>query len=895
MAATPSHNFEDDGGRRTLAAIIFTDIAGYSTRMRDDEEGTEARARADFQAMRQRCEEHGGEVLQQMGDGLLLYFTSAIEALEAARAMQAYAVEQASIEGEAALRHRIGIHLGDVMRKQSGVVGDGVNIAARLQALAEPNGICFSGAIFDLTQRRLPPGVALLGRKELKGIPERIQVYQLPASTAIRSGAADDDDEETVREYAATFKLSGVTLVVVALLVGAGLYFGLKYFYRAVDDQRPPATVTTAPTAEPGMATEPLRTAGAGDDGLPSLAVLPFENLSPDPENAYFSDGMTEELINALADLEGLQVAARTSVFALRDRNLGVREIADFLEVDYIVEGSVRRAGDQVRITAQLIKATDGFHLWSETFQRRMEDIFALQDEVSGAIAGQLRVRLRASGAIASVRPTDNIEAYSLYLQGRYELGQRTEDSIGRALKLLDEAVALDPEFALAWASLANAHLLSQSYLDVPVDDVRVAARAAADRALELDPDMGEVYTSLAGLALFVDQKPLEAVELFQKAIALSPDYAQTYHWYSLLLRHFLGQAQQGLEMALKAEELDPLSPVIKRSVASCLVAVGRYREAEEKLERLLRLDFGYAREQSVITDLVDIHMRRGDFARAKELLYRARDERELLVQEAGMLANILLFQGLPEEAVAIIAEGREQHPDDPFLRFSDIRYHAFVGDEAAVEAQVTAFTDLEYGDSWINSAINILFFTAAYGLPDHSKRAGEQFLAHWEAQDRSQGPLTFSDPFVPMIFSSAMADDKLALDVYAEARPQMMPYIERGPPFLRAVMGALDALLVEDEEAARAELSRLRFELAGDPPQADVILNAASVYVALDDLDEAVATIRQAMATGYVNREAILALAQMEELRNHPPFRVILRDIGAVLPPRLQTAAARD
>jgi TolB-like protein/Flp pilus assembly protein TadD len=313
-----------------------------------------------------------------------------------------------------------------------------------------------------------------------------------------------------------------------------------------------------------------------------SIAVLPFTNLSEDPSNEYFSDGMSEELLNLLAKVPNLRVAARTSSFAYRDSNLDVREVARQLGVATVLEGSVRRAGSKVRITAQLIDAESGYHLWSQTYDRELEDIFAVQDEISTQIVQALRVTLGAEEEMPIIAraapPTDNVQAYQAYLQARHQWKRRGAEALANAIELLEEALALDPEFARAYAALAAAYVVYPGYAQVDAEDWNRKASEAAMQALARDPNLAEAHAVLAELDMEAGNWT-DAEAAFYFATNLDPNDATARHWYSLLLRR-AGRLKKSLEVAQEALRLDPASPVANNNLAETYMTLGYDEQA---------------------------------------------------------------------------------------------------------------------------------------------------------------------------------------------------------------------------------------------------------------------------------------------------------------------------
>jgi eukaryotic-like serine/threonine-protein kinase len=395
-----------------------------------------------------------------------------------------------------------------------------------------------------------------------------------------------------------------------------------------------------------------------------ALAVLPFVNMSADPENEFFSDGMTEELINALTRVEGLRVASRTSAFAFKGRDLDVREIGLRLNVTAVLEGSVRRAGNRLRVTAQLINAADGYHLWSDTYDRQLADVFEVQDELSRSIVGTLRPKLMGGRPAASagtisgplvVPATTSLEAYTAYLKGRFYWNMRTLDGYRKSIDCFEAALARDPDFALPYTGIADSWaMLGFDYFGgVPAAEGMPRAQSAARRALELDETLAEAHSPLGVTSMLYDRDWTEAERRFCRALELKPDYVPALLWYSLFLS-VMSRNDESLALIRRAAEIEPLAMIVHQGVARSLHYAGRDEEAVEHCLRLLEMDPGFATAYETIARPLCVLGRVAEAeAYAREGVARSGRWSLLL----GALGHVCGLVGKTAEARAILAE----------------------------------------------------------------------------------------------------------------------------------------------------------------------------------------------------------------------------------------------
>jgi TolB-like protein/Tfp pilus assembly protein PilF len=377
----------------------------------------------------------------------------------------------------------------------------------------------------------------------------------------------------------------------------------------------------------------------------PSIAVLPFTNLSADKEQEYFCDGMAEEIINALSQVEDLRVVARTSAFSFRGKEIDIREIGRKLSVETLLEGSVRKAGNRVRITAQLINVGDGYHLWSERFDRDLADVFAIQDEISLAIVDKLKVKLLGDEKAKILkRYTQNLEAYELYLKGRYHWNRRTPDALKKAMAHFEQVIQKDPDYALAYAGLADCYsMLAQVYV-LPPKEAFPKAKALASKALQIDETLAEAHTSLAFVLSCFDWDWAGAEREFRRAIELNPNYATAHQWFAMVLVK-VGRTSEAIQEIHKALELDPLSLIINTSAGFVYLYAGREDKAVEQAEKILDMDPTFGGAHMI---LADVHKRRGKNEEAVEGILKGSSFAGFLSQqEATVLRETYASSGL--------------------------------------------------------------------------------------------------------------------------------------------------------------------------------------------------------------------------------------------------------
>lgn len=570
---------------RRLAAIMFTDIVNFTRLTQADESKALDILSGHKSLLEPMFDKYHGRIIKMLGDGYLVIFDSALQASKCAIDIQeALFRSQMDIPRNEQVRIRIGIHLGDVEEHENDVFGDDVNIASRIEAICPPGGICLSEDAARRVRGKLDFPLVGLGPVTLKNVKNPVEIDQIRLPWA---------EAPAFHRRVIKFLRQPVTLGIVSaltVLVLAG------WWALSQNNTSPGRNGTTASTSDNGqIALENAVRSNEGDGTISALAVLPFANLSPDEENEYFSDGLTEELINAFSKLDGLRVISRTSVFAYKDKAMEMREIGEKLKVDTVLEGSVRKSGDTVRINAQLVDVASDTQLWSQSYDREMEDVFAIQDELTRAIVETLKVEFLDGEDIPIElveTATESADAYNLYLLGRFHWNKRTEDGFIKAIDYFNQAIALDSNYAEAYAGLADSYSLLANYGYWQAEDALPQAREAARKALSLDDAQAEAHASL-GLIHMIQEKDYAAAETeLQKALELNPSYASAHQWYSILLKN-MGRHEEAQAQAELSVRLDPLSPVINANVGNYYRDSGQYQEALQRFEQALEVEPG--------------------------------------------------------------------------------------------------------------------------------------------------------------------------------------------------------------------------------------------------------------------------------------------------------------
>jgi adenylate cyclase len=611
----------DDGQRQRLAAILAADAVGYSRLMEADERGTALALEHAHRAFRQHVDAHQGRVINTVGDSVLAVFASAAGAVTAALAIQSTLAEaERDVAEDRRLRFRIGVHLGDVNERADGdVYGDGVNIAARLQALAAPGGVVVSEAVRGAVKTRVAAAYEDLGAQSVKNIAESVRAF------AVRAPDAARDARATASAPAAPRRAPRRAALLVAVAAGIAIAVGAAWLLR-------PAQVGVAPpSAVPSPSSVQARTAPAAGTAKPSIAVLPFDNMGAEADKAYFADGITEDLITDLSKVAGLVVIARNSTFQYKGKARDVREIGKALNARYVLEGSVRRSGDSVRVNAQLIDAATGAHVWADRYDGGLKDIFGVQDTITRNVVKALSVELtRDESARVANRGTGNVRAYDEVLKGWGHYLRQTPEEFQAAIVDFTKATEIDPNYGRAWAALAAIHWEIYTRYWGPAMGLSRHTQYEAEQYLakamrEPTPLAHQVASAMLAHA----QQHDEAIAEAQRAVASDPNDADGYAALAGALS-FAGRPAEALDAAERAMRLNPHYPAsyaYQRGLA--LFGLNRLDEAAKALERAIEINPDDYWSQRLLLAVYGLTGRRDEAARLTELM-RSKDRRGL-------------------------------------------------------------------------------------------------------------------------------------------------------------------------------------------------------------------------------------------------------------------------
>jgi len=560
---------------------MFTDMVGYTALGQRNESLSLALVEEQRKLIRPILSRYHGREVKTMGDAFLVEFPNALDAVRCAYDIQRSTKEfNVPIPSERRIHLRIGVHLGDIIESIGDISGDAVNVASRIEPLAEDGGVCVTRSVYESMHNKFEMPLVSIGMKSLKNVNEPIEVYRMEMPW----------EKESV---------------------------------------------------ESGQELEAKR-----------VAVLPFSSMSPDPNDEYFADGMTEELISTIARIKSLTVISRTSAMKYKGVRASVGEISHALRVGSVIEGSVRKSGDRTRIAAQLIDASTDGHLWAQTYEERIDDVFAIQRDIAEKVAEALKVMLLPSERKdMESKPTASPEAFSLYLRGRSYWNERTRERLEKAVRYLEDAVRLDKEFALAYSALADCYSIMSEWGGVSPVKTKPKAKEYAMKALDLNPRLGEAHISLAMVLASYDHDWVKAKEEFRLGLELKPSYATGFQWHSIFLR-WMGKYQESFEQISHASSLDPLSRAIGNNVGLGLSLIGKHEAAIEQLLKVIDANPDWGHPHSALG---------GVYMRAKRFDEAIAETRKALVlsenqpRYQAILAARLARQGAKEEASQIV------------------------------------------------------------------------------------------------------------------------------------------------------------------------------------------------------------------------------------------------
>jgi adenylate cyclase len=613
--------------KRKLTAILNADVKGYSRLMGEDEKGTVRTLNAYKEVMTNLIQQHRGRVVDAPGDNVLAEFGSVVDAVECAVEIQKeLKTRNADLPENRRMEFRIGVNLGDVIEDGEQILGDGVNIAARLESLSEAGGICISGSAYDFIGKKLSLGYEYLGEQTVKNIEKPVRVYRVLMEPEAAGKVIGEKKAKPRQWKSAAIGLMVFVIVIIAAIVIWKLYtppapqpeVATKEKITVVQPAKPSETVTPPPTpsvepkpiekialpspekvAKPSAPPAPKVEVASKDKmalalpDKPSIAVLPFANMSGEKDLEYFSDGLAEGIINGLSKSDRIFVIARNSTFTYKGKPVKVKQVAEEMGVRYVIEGSVQQERNRVRITAQLIDALTGRHLFSERYDRDLKDILNLQDEIAMKVLAAVQVKLTTGEAARlSEKGTKNLDAYLKVLQAReLKAGTFNKERAERARQLLEEAIALDPEYPHAYS------LLSTYYTDLVVLGASESPRESLQRAIELgkkaitlDDSNSSVHANITFPYIYLKEFD-KAISEAEKAISLNPNSAVAY-WALGTALSLSGRPQESIPMLQKSLRLSPI-PIhsnVLAILANSYAMLGRYEEAIDTYKKVVQI-----------------------------------------------------------------------------------------------------------------------------------------------------------------------------------------------------------------------------------------------------------------------------------------------------------------
>lgn len=559
----------EDQTQRKLTAILSADVQGYTRLMGEDEELTVNTITLYRQIFTYCVEKHHGQVVDSPGDNILAQFNSTLDAVNSAvDIQQTLEAENEKLPRSRRMNFRIGINLGDIIHKEGRIYGDGVNVAARIEGLADPGGVCVSRGVYEQVKKKIHQGFEYMGEHTVKNVSDPVRIYRILLAREDEGKFIDSSISKPHR----TWKTAAAVIALVSISV-----MSMVWFLYPRPNKTEPASV--------GEMIFPL-------PEKPSIAVLPFNNMSGDPEQDYFVDGLTEEIITALSKVPQIFVIARNSVFSYKNKPVKAKQVSEELGVRYVLEGSIRKAGNQIRITAQLIDALTGQNLWAERYDRNLKEIFAVQDDLTKSIITAMQVELtEGEQARVAAKGTNSLQAYLKYLQAREQVNQLNLEGNALGRQLAAEAINLDPKFAMAYRVLAETYRMDVSLgvSDSPEQSIETCVKFL-QKAISLDAGYAEAYGAL-GFSLSMMGRHGEAVAKSEQAVTLDPNSAEAH----VMLAHTLrvaGRAEEAIAEYHKAIRLNPIPPSYYLfGLGMCYSLTGQHDTAIKWCEKAIRQD----------------------------------------------------------------------------------------------------------------------------------------------------------------------------------------------------------------------------------------------------------------------------------------------------------------
>lgn len=640
MQQTPNTDHPAPEQRR-MAAIMFADMMGYTALMQKDEALAKQLRNRQKKALETFIPAHHGMIIQYFGDGTLSMFDSAADAVRAGIYLQR------ELQKEPVVKLRIGIHSGDVVLDSEGIYGDCVNLASRIESLSLPGAVLFSGKVYDEIKNQQDIISSRLGKFHLKNVNQPVEIYAAANEGLVIPSAAHVSSKTSTGT--SLFKNRKLLLLALALIV-ALLTLSIVLLYPAF----------------------------SRDSEIDSIAVLPMVNLSGNPEQEYFVSGMHETLVSELSKISSLKVISRTSTIQYKNTQKSLRQIAKELGVKALIEGSVIRDGDMVRINVQLIDGKQDKHIWNGKFDRKLQGVLALHSEVAQKIAEAIQIKLtpQDSGRLVA-SPAVNTRAYEYYLTGRHFWNQRTIQSYKQAIESYKKALEHDSNYAPAYAALADCYILLGEQGGMLQKETRVLADNAIQKALSLNSNLAEVYAANGIWNLDYEWNWAEAEKAFKKAIELNPGYALAYQWYGRALG-FIGRFDEAINNLEKARELDPLSPIIVAYIGQVYIYSKNYNKSEEVLKEALKV---HPNHPLILHNIGELYMAEGRYAEAIAPL-RQSAESASSVHYQAMLGCAFGRAGRRVEATAIVNDFLRRSKTGLISEFNLAAVYAALGEK---------------------------------------------------------------------------------------------------------------------------------------------------------------------------------------------------------------------